>query len=324
MPNQQIINTAANALTNSLVNPEREKIRMIERKKIECINRGGEWDEATQTCIIKPKTDTSTTETKETTQSQGGETTNPLLERARTQGVPVQAFQQEGESRKAFIARSGLPIAEQESIINRNAQIAQQQLQAVNQDFGALLPLEASQQSIADVNPFNVATTVGAGVAGAIGGAKFGASVGSLVGPAGTIAGGIIGGAGGAIGGAIVKLSAEERQNVKKADRLWRTSKTNRDIILNKINSGALTEGGARALWAEQKANIALAHSFLKSETQNSLKDFLGSPGDELINLEAYLALESAYDLEFERALLSPNIRNIVSISQEPDVQVQN
>lgn len=160
----------------------------------------------------------------------------------------------------------------------------------------------------------NVATG-GAALGGAVLGAKSGAALGTVIAPGlGTIIGGIVGAAGGAIGGAYVKLTAEKLYDVKKANKIFSTAKTNKQEILNMVNSGLMSEGQARELWQEEKDNIAISQSYLKRQTQNDLNDFLGKPGDDLLAIERYLALDNAYDLEFEKALMSPDpnkIRNI-------------
>jgi len=162
--------------------------------------------------------------------------------------------------------------------------------------------------------------TIAAGAAGAVAGAKTLAAVGTMIAPGvGTAIGGIVGAVGGFIGGAYVKQKVQKTSDVKKAFKVYSQAVKNKGEIINFVNAGLVTEGQARTLWAEEKQNIYASYAYLKRETQNDLNNFLGSPGDELIQIEAYLALDPQYDLEFEKALISPNparIRNIAEVTE--------
>ena len=190
---------------------------------------------------------------------------------------------------------------------------------------GVLTPQEIEQLGVGNLganNAFENVGTGGAALAGAIGGAKFGAAAGTAIAPGlGTAVGGIIGGVGGAIGGAYVKLGYQKKQDIKEANKLFTTAKTNKQEILNMVNAGMLSEGQARALWSEEKENIYISRNYLKKQTSSDLANFLGNPGDDLIAVESYLALDPFYDLEFEKALQAPNpalIRTIPLNNGEP------
>lgn len=299
---------------------ERNKRREENRQAIACINSGGRWDKNRKICIPKEQVqrELKEQEDKKKGKEELPKTNDPALQLAREKGIPIKEaaaiLAQKGQqSPQKQLLNQSLVNTQNEADQREAAAIADQQFAQQQAAQGETAPIELGTN-----NPLSTAATVAAAGGGALVGAKAGAALGTVVAPGvGTIVGGIIGGIGGAIGGAYTKLSIQEKQDVKKADQLWKKAKTNKNEILNMVNSGLLTEGRARALWAEEKANISLAHSYLKEQTSNDLKDFLGSPGDELINIEAYLQLDSEYDLEFERALLNPDPRRVVFIPQE-------
>jgi hypothetical protein len=219
-------------------------------------------------------------------------------------------FGDDQEARDYIKRRQGIlatpPGAIEVSQARQNEQVALQEQQILSSAPAPLNP--DGRQAVPDENILSKGATGAAAAGGAIFGAKAGAAVGTLIAPGiGTLVGGIIGGAGGAIGGAYTKMTIQKRQNVKEALKVYNQAKTNKQEILNMVNAGLLSEGQARGLWQEEKQNIASSHSYLKQQTQNNLDDFLGNPGDELIMVESYLALDSLYDLEFEKALMQPN-----------------
>lgn len=188
---------------------------------------------------------------------------------------------------------------------------AQRRTQSQEQQMLSAAPIPLSpdgRQAVPDESMLSKGATGAAAFGGAVFGAKAGAAVGTLIAPGiGTAVGGIIGGVGGAVGGAYTKMTIQKRQDVKESLKLFSQAKKNKQEILNMINAGLLSEGQARELWQEEKQNIAAAHSYLKRQTQNDLTNFIGNPGDELIQVESYIALDNYYDLEFEKALLQPN-----------------
>jgi hypothetical protein len=179
------------------------------------------------------------------------------------------------------------------------------------------------QQIIPDEGIVSKLATGAAAGAGAIYKAKAGAAIGTLIAPGlGTSLGIVIGGIGGAIGGAYAKVSIQERQDIKQAYKVFGKAKTNKAEIINMINAGLINEDKARELWQEEKTNIYSAHTYLKRQTDNDLNDFLGNPGDELVEVESYLNLDAAYDIEFEKALLQPNPANIINLIPQEDEQI--
>lgn len=323
---------------------EQNKQNERELKKLKCLAEGGKWDEATGTCIFTPGQQL-VQKASEPPQAppqpivagsfnaaRGGfvaddgrffPTSNPNFRPNPTPDKQTR-FNKDGtvtitgadqksvtltpEEYKTLLGASGnVTNAVQQAQAFPNAEqariqaIASQQNQLQPNIAGVTLPFE-------EQNKFeNLATTTAAG-GGAIFGAKTGAALGTAIAPGiGTLVGGVIGAGVGAVGGAYTKLTIQKRQQVKEANKIFNTAKTNKNEILNMVNAGLLTEGQARELWLEEKQNIALAQRYLKEQTHNDLENFLGNPGDELTAVEAYLALDRAYDIEFENALLNPN-----------------
>lgn len=288
-----------------------EKAQDPDKKSREsCMAKGGKWDPSTKTCIMPQKqTETETAKTQEPSNA------NQVFrdESGRASGVTINGktylglSPQEVEGLLASEqAKQGGPATQQFEQGITTQQQAQQQANLLQTPGMELTP--DGRQVVQDGGVVSNVATGGAALAGGIVGAKSGAAVGTLIAPGiGTIIGGIVGGIGGAIGGAYVKQRVQKTQSIKQANKVFTQAKTNKGEILNMINAGLVTEGQARSLWQEEKQNIAASQAYLKRQTQSDLNNFLGNPGDDLVAIESYLALDALYDLEFEKALLQPN-----------------
>ena len=286
-------------------------------KRQQCLAQGGKWDG--NTCIFtaeqsiaqsvasnqpKPKTDTPTGPPP---------TDDPVLKFAREEGL---SLKQAADILQARSQQSPAKQAVRQSVATQNAEgVQREQVQAQLQRAQEFQNTQDVQPSFQEPgSQVNVANEIGLAAAmagGAAGGAQLGAALTPILGPLGIIGGGIVG----AIGGAITVLKLDEKQNVKKGNKIFTTSKTNKEKILNQINAGLMTETAARQAWAQEKANIALSQSYLKKVTNDDLKEFLGNPGDELIAVESYLELDEMYDFAFENALLNPDASKIIQIT---------
>ena len=305
-----------------------EKERLVFEKQ-KCIDAGGQWNGTS--CVFSQEQQVTNAfksnkpiGSEENTKQDLPE--DPLLKLARERGlsltqaadVMIAKSKQSPENKLAQLSAENRNVAsaqlEQQQMLQQQLGISQQQ------DVGGLRTAVLGENNAAE-NIGTAAAALGGGIATAGTFATAGAALGSIVPVIGTAAGAIggaaLGFAVGAIGGALVKLSVQKRQDVKQANKIFTTSKSNKDRIINQINAGMLTDSAARTLWAEEKANISLAHSYLKQQTQEDVNNFLGNPGDELIALESYLSLDQAYDLEFEASLLNPDSRRVILIPQE-------
>ena len=143
-------------------------------------------------------------------------------------------------------------------------------------------------------NPLEAAGALGAGAAGALGGAAIGTKLGALAAPftagasipIGAVAGAIAGFASAYLG----KLSIDERQNVKELRASFDGIKTSFSSITGRVKLDPTYKDQSLSDWATQKANIYKLERVLKQKTSNNLKEFLGDPGDELADVEAYVS----------------------------------
>jgi hypothetical protein len=155
------------------------------------------------------------------------------------------------------------------------------------------------------------AAALGGGLLGAKAGAATGAFLAPFTGGASVPVGAAIGAIGGAIGGAFIKISAQERADVKKANKVFTTSKTNQNEILNMVNAGIISNSQAVELWEDEKLNIYSVEANLKKRTTSDLQDFLSDAGDELAAVEARVRLQPYLDTEFQLALVNPDPNKI-------------
>jgi outer membrane lipoprotein SlyB len=177
-------------------------------------------------------------------------------------------------------------------------------------------------------NPLDIVSALGAGVGGAAGGAALGAGIGAGVGSVvpgvgtavGAAAGGVIGGISGFIGGALVKMSSDEKQNVKEAYAVYSAAKGNMARILNNLNQGLTSPQQAKIDWNNEKAYVYAAEKNLKQKTDSNLDDFLGKPREELSYVEAFIRLMPDLDVDFQMALMSPNANRLAGFAAEPEV----
>lgn len=288
-----------------------------------CIEEGGFWDAKTQTCLRAPPTPTPTPQPTEPTKESKGQGEYFIPH------VPNPVSREEYNAYKSSVgfqtAEKGAqtPLVEQTlSQTKGTRQFAEAQAMQEQDLLSQPQPMFTpdGRQIIQPQGLVSQGATLASAGAGAVVGAKAGAGLGTLIAPGvGTLIGGVVGAIGGAIGGAFIKQKVQKIQDVKEANKVFSQAKTNRAEILNMINSGIISEGQARTLWAEEKQNIYATQSFLKKQTQDDLNNFLGNPGDELIAVNSYLFLERYYDLEFEKALLQPNPSRIVQIPKEND-----
>lgn len=276
-----------------------------------CRAQGGQWDPVNRVCVM-PQAIKNQTETK------APETTNKDQvfrdESGRPAGITIGGKTYLGLSPSDVEKMAATEEAKKGGPATQafeTGAIAQQQAAQQQQIMNNLSPEVLASDGRQVVQPEGMVSkgaTIAAAGGGAVVGAKAGAALGTLVAPGiGTVIGGIVGGIGGAIGGAYAKMKVQKLQDVKEATKTFSQAKTNKNEILNMVNAGLVTEGQARELWREEKMNIISSYAYLKSQTQNDLNNFLSSPGDELIQIESYLALDGLYDLEFEKALMLPN-----------------
>lgn len=312
-PAKELFSSIGNIGSDLIKTTTRQKTP--DTRKASCEASGGVWDPVSETCIRKPKEEETKTTPKaklttpETfTDPRTGRASGIVLPDGRTfLGLSPQDVNQIAAGEAARVARPAgtQPVGTQQSQIEMQNQLNNLQPMATG-NIRELFPQE---------NLISQGATGAAAVGGAVFGAKTGAAAGAALGTAvpvigniaGAIGGAVIGGAVGAVGGAYTKVSIQKRQSVKEATKVFSQAKTNKNEILNMVNAGLLSEGQARGLWQEEKQNIASAHAYLFRQSQNDLDAFLGSPGDELIQVESYLALDTQYDLEFEKSLLQPN-----------------
>lgn len=324
--------------TNATPAPKAEK----SQAQIDCEKKGGRWDILSQSCILpdKPKSFTETNqpippELTLTNQPQTGATPKKSVVFNQDGTVTVDGKTISKQEYSTFLGTQGSSSAPggmitpgiQEIQQGRDPQVAlQQKMQQLAQQ-GMITPEELGMlgQQFENNGALAGISTTGAAFGGALSGATtlggIGAGIGSVVPGIGTAIGGGIGAGIGAIvggiGGAFGKKTIQKRQSVKEANKNFSSAKTNKDKILNYVNQGLVTEGQARSLWAAEKESVYSSYAYLKRETQNDLNNFLGQPGDDLIAIENYLALDMQYDLELEKALMQPNPLMIRYIAPE-------
>lgn len=310
-----------NTTTNFTAEQQQNAQDVIARQA--CESKGGTWDVEAKTCRFTEEQKVAQTLPKPAVAEapSPAPTTDPILSLAREKGFSLKVSadileSQANQSRQRQAVRQSVATSNAQSSQLEAQQMLQQQLSQTQ-----TLTAQPTATEPGQPNLFNEVATGATAFGGALAGGKAGLAGGAVLGPAGALIGGIAGAIIGGVGASYVKLSFQKRQDVKEGKNIFSTAKTNRDNILNMVNANLMTEGQARKLWAEEKANIALAHTYLKSQTQNDLNNFLGSPGDELRTVEAYLALEQFYDLEFEKALLAPNPNNLILIPESQEEQ---
>jgi hypothetical protein len=281
------------------------------KKKASCEASGGVWDEATQTCT-QADTEAKVTKTEAIRNQETGRVTGVELPDGRfLGGLKPKDVQLLLEKQRQ---RTELP---QGTVAGGTAQAQADMIQQLQNAQGISPDGREIIQPQGAVS--NIATGASA-AAGAVIGAKSGAGIGTLIAPGiGTAIGGIIGGIGGAIGGAYVKQRFQKNQDINEANKVFTQAKQNKAEIMNMINSGIITEGQARGLWAEEKQNIFAVQRYLQQQTQSDLNNFLGNPGDDLIAVDSYLTLDPFYDLEFEKALIMPNPTRILNLPNETE-----
>ncbi len=293
--------------------PERKAQDDEARLKIACLNNGGTWDAKSKTCIPKK------VEEKEETKKQPPATNDPVLKLAREKGLSLE------NAADVLLSKTGGTPQQQLARASANATNVQEANTEAQQLFQQQNPISLGGETLPTLgqqNTFENVATGASAVAGGVAGAKIGAIIGTALAPGvGTAVGGVVGAIGGAIGGAYAKVTIQKRQQIKEANKIFTQSKKNKNEILNMINAGLINEGQARSLWEEEKSNIALSHSYLKTQTQSDLNNFLGNPGDDLIAVERYLQLDQFYDLEFEKSLLAPNPSKILFIPPTQEEQ---
>lgn len=138
----------------------------------------------------------------------------------------------------------------------------------------------------------------------AVGGAKAGASLGSLGGPIGTG----VGAAAGALGAVATKMTFQAKQDVKNANVLYKNAKANMGDIITAVNQGLLSPAQAVIAFNEAKADIMLAHMYLKQLTDDDLNRFLSGGLDELTALETWTRVNIPIaEQELMLAIANPN-----------------
>lgn len=216
------------------------------------------------------------------------------------------------KSAQGFSGGSGMPISPAvQAVLDAENPILQQRLK--EQEIFNRIQAEPTDLRNID-REGNVIDTLGTGaaaLAGGLLGAKSGAATGAFLAPftggASVPIGAALGGIGGAIGAAFIKISAQERQDVKKANKVFTTAKTNQNEILDMVNAGIISRSEAVELWEDEKLNIYSVEANLKKRTSSDLQDFLSDPGDELAAVEARVRLQPYLDTEFQLALVAPD-----------------
>jgi uncharacterized membrane protein len=295
------------------------ELRIDDSQKIaDCRARGGRWDATNRTCVMpeeqaKPSVDLRTEGNKFFI---GNKEVSEQEYRGAQDSLRPGVFsspQQQGR-----LADMGIdPFASKQAETRQQQALLSQPQTMMTPDGREIIQPEGMLSRGATLASAGAGAVLGAKTTGALG-----ATIGSFLAPGvGTVIGGAIGAGvgavGGAIGGAFVKMKVQKIQDVREAKKVFSTAKTNKDEILNMVNAGLVTEGQARSLWNEENQRIYASYSFLKRQTQNDLNNFLGSPGDELIDVQSYLALDPQYNLEFEKALMQPNPMRIKAIMRD-------
>lgn len=147
-------------------------------------------------------------------------------------------------------------------------------------------------------------------IAGGLGlGAKIGAGIGTAAFPGlgtavGAVAGAIIGAS-----GAVFAFSSGLKAQIKNADTTGSQMEQLQNAIIKDVKENPeFTEAEAIAMWERTKTELNAAHTYVYGITKNDISAFLGDAGDDLIRLEAQLALMPQRDQLFYTALAERRI----------------
>lgn len=149
--------------------------------------------------------------------------------------------------------------------------------------------LSPEEQARLGLNPINVGTGLTAGLASGIGAAKIGAAIGTAIAPG---VGTAVGAAAGVVTGitvSLVKISSDEKQTVNEIKKNFDGVKDNMNRIISASSLDPSYKNQALLDWEKEKANLFRIRQVLKRKTENVLDDFLGQPGDEYAEVEAYI-----------------------------------
>ena len=182
------------------------------------------------------------------------------------------------------------------------------------QNVGQLTPEQQNLDVVKGEGIVGQAATLGGGIVGGLAGAKYGAAAGTFIAPGlGTAIGAAAGGLGGFVGGAFTKISYSKRQDVKQANKVYLTSKSNINWIINQVNAGKLDSITAVQMFNDEKANIYSAEKNLKQDTDSNLDRFLSGGADEQASVESYIRLLPEVENMLRIAMIKPNPNLIIN-----------
>lgn len=151
------------------------------------------------------------------------------------------------------------------------------------------------------INPFDVAIATGSAIGAAGIGGKIGGAIGTTITPGvGTAVGYAVGAAAGTAA-FLGKIALDEHQNVKELKESFGGIKTNFDTISNEVKVNPAYREQALIDWQTEKENLYRIEQILKKKTQSNLFEFLGDPGDEYEEVEAYMRIFDIKEQEFIR-----------------------
>lgn len=278
---------------------QQSKANMIAQKKAECSARGGQWDEATQSCILPtPPANNSNRNTGEQqskakltspetfSSSDTGRASGIVLSNGKTfLGLGPQDVNQVAAGEAARVAR---PEGTNPVGTAQNQLQQQQRFQELTQmaQQGLLTPNELNAIQGANVD---VGQAIGAGVAGVIPGLIGGAAGGAAIGAAGAGVGAIPGAVIGGIGGALTGFLTSIRSNIKSqqtsqfaADQTALSKgQTFLKSLITDTNQNPQNAAENIELFYQTLNLIDAAHVKTWRDSQENLNKFLGNDGTQ-------------------------------------------
>ncbi len=294
------------------------KIAEEEKKKSPkqlCKEKGGFWDEKTQTCsMFKPTTTTQTEETPTLTKVKSNPKNLPVVtDRFGNEKLLTEDERKKGikEAEKLAVTKGGLGSAEALKIKEEQVRVQQRNAQLLQMAQSGLLSQE--ELSLIPGANIDIGQALGAGAAsavpGVIGGVIGGATIGALGGPIGAVGGAIVGGVGSFVAGIISNVRSQtsgefsaDQTALTKGERYLRS-------LITDTNQNPQNAPENIALFYKTLSMIDAAHAKTWKDSRESLNKFLGKDGTEqLAKFETFnLTMRQYYIAQLEAALLQPN-----------------
>lgn len=107
----------------------------------------------------------------------------------------------------------------------------------------------------------------------------------------------------------IGKITWAKRQAASVQANRFSNGKNNMNLVLASLNKYGANPVEAREVWNSQLADIRKSRVELKKLTQSSIDRFLSGGQQELEDVENFLSpeVQAMYELEFQKAVLTPN-----------------